>query len=290
MKKIAAIQMCSSNILEDNLIKAATLINEAAQNGAQMIVLPEMFPIMGNSSTDKVKFKEEYQHGPIQTFLAQQALQNNVWIIGGTIPIICNDPNKVRAACLVFNDSGECVARYDKIHLFDISLSQQEKYNESATTEAGKDIVVFDSPLGKIGLAVCYDIRFPELFRYLFNKGAEIFILPSAFTVPTGQAHWEILTRSRAIENFCYLVAACQGGTHSNGRKTYGHSIIIEPWGNIASQSHDDAESIIYSIIDLNKVHEARESIPINMHQKFLIELDSNQPEKKKSSWNCLLF
>ena len=155
---------------------------------------------------------------------------------GEQIPIECVDENKIRAASLVFDDTGQCVARYDKIHLFDVVLSEHEVYRESDTTEPGTNLVVINTPFGAIGLAVCYDLRFPELFRCLFNKGAEIIILPTAFTEKTGKAHWEVLARSRAIENFCYFIGACQGGVHSNGRTTYGNSIIIDPWGNIISK------------------------------------------------------
>src|SRR5579862_4696011 len=248
MEKIAAVQMCSSHLLDENLASAAHSISEARKNAACLVVLPENFALMGLKDTDKLGIKETFGHGKIQSFLSEQAKKNQLWIVGGTIPIQCQDENKVRASSLVFNDQGDLVARYDKIHLFDVSLSDKESYQESAAIEAGDQLVVVDTPFGKLGLAVCYDVRFPELFRNLFNRGAEIFILPSAFTVPTGEAHWEVLTRSRAIENFCYLIGACQGGTHSSGRKTYGHSIIVEPWGQVIAK-REEGSGVIYADI-----------------------------------------
>ena len=262
--------MCSSQDVDENLETAKKLIAEAASNQANLIVLPEMFAIMGREAADKVHVKEAFGHGKIQSFLAELAKQNRVWIVGGTIPLECEYKNKVRASSLVYDDKGVLVARYDKIHLFDVTLSENERYNESDTTEPGDKIVTLDTPFGRIGLAVCYDVRFPELFRCLFDNNAEIIMLPSAFTVPTGKAHWEVLVRSRAIENFSYLIGAAQGGTHSSGRKTYGHSIIVEPWGSIAAKMDNDDEGIIYAEIDLAKVHEARKSIPLkNQRRSF---------------------
>lgn len=264
---IAAIQMCSSNDVTENLSMAAKLIQQAAEHHANLVVLPEMFAIIGSSFHDKLLEKEPFGHGKLQTFLSEQAKLHHIWIVGGTIPLETTQENKVRAACLVYDDQGECVARYDKIHLFDVTLTDSDTYQESEVTEAGDDIVVVKTPFGQLGLAVCYDLRFPELFRCLSNKGAEIILLPSAFTMTTGTAHWEILTRSRAIENFCYLVGACQGGTHANGKKTFGHSLIIEPWGSIVAKIDGDKSGIIYATIDLQKVHSARKSIPTHQHQ-----------------------
>lgn len=268
MPRIAAIQMCSSHIINDNFLVASKLIKEASQNNAKLIVLPEMFAIMGLTPNDKVSAKERFGHGKIQSFLSEQAKKNHVWIVGGTIPIECKNKNKVRAASLVYAANGELVARYDKIHLFDVTISATEIYKESDTTEPGDDIVVMATPFGKLGLAVCYDVRFPELFRCLLAKGAEIIVLPAAFTVKTGEAHWELLARSRAVENFCYVIGACQGGVHSSGRKTYGHSIIVEPWGGVIARK-EHGSGVIYADIDLAKVYEARKSIPIGEHQKI---------------------
>lgn len=270
MNKVAAIQMCSSHVIDENLLTAQQLIEEAAKKGAKLIVLPENFAIMALKPTDVLTVKESLGHqGKIQSFLAEQAQKNKIWLVGGTMPIASAHPDKVRAASLVFNDQGELVERYDKIHLFDVTISDTEKYQESAVIEPGNRLVLVDTPLGKMGMGVCYDIRFPELFRCLFNLGAEIFVLPTAFTVKTGQAHFEILTRSRAIENFSYMIAACQGGSHTNDRKTYGDSLIIGPWGNILSQRVDPTPGIIYADIDLNKLYEIRKNLPVEKHQKI---------------------
>jgi predicted amidohydrolase len=270
MSIIAAIQMCSSDHVAENLKTAGDLIAEAASHNAQLVVLPEMFAIMGKAVEDKIRVQETFGAGPIQEWLAKQSSKYGIWIIAGTIPLSSNNKDKVCAACLVFNDKGLCVARYDKMHLFDVELSAQEVYRESDTIEAGKKIVIVDTPFGKIGLAVCYDIRFPELFRSLFNQGVDIFVLPSAFTIKTGTAHWEVLLRARAIENFCYMIAAAQGGTHTNGRQTYGHSLIVEPWGEIIAKLPGTNAGVIYADIDLQKVKQARAAIPVDKHQKIV--------------------
>lgn len=267
MTKIAAIQLCSSKDVNENLTAAQKYIQEAAQNGAQLIVLPEMFAIMGMDQHDYDHAKELIGNGPIQTFLANEAKTNKIWIVGGTIPL--QGPHKIRAACMVYNDKGECVARYDKIHLFDVTLSANEQYKESDRIEAGDKVTVVETPFGKLGLAVCYDIRFPELFRQLFDKGAEMIAIPAAFTAKTGVAHWEVLARARAIENFSYVIGACQGGTHENGRETHGHSLIIDPWGAIAAEIAGTKSGIIYGEIDLKKLHAIRQSIPTHTHRKL---------------------
>lgn len=270
MSKFAAIQMTSTTNLDKNLNYAEALIKEASDNQAKIIVLPEMFAIVGNNLHDKLKVKEEFGSGVIQSFLKDKAKKYNVWIVGGTIPInVQGDPTKIRAASLVYDNSGNCVARYDKIHLFDVNLSSNEAYNESFSTEPGDKVVVVETPYGNIGLAVCYDIRFPELFREMANKGAQIITLPSAFTMKTGKAHWEILLRARAIENFTYIVAAAQGGTHENGRDTYGHSMIIEPWGEVMVAQDQSVPGVIYADIDLNHLEDIRKQIPVLNHQRL---------------------
>lgn len=279
---VASIQMCSSSSVQKNLKTAEKLILEASIHGARLIVLPEMFAIIGDKITTKQDVKEPFGNGEIQSFLSSQAKKNKVWIIGGTIPIECHDTDKIKAASLVFDDTGQCVARYDKIHLFDVVFSEQETYRESDTTESGDKVTIIDTPFGKIGLAVCYDLRFPELFRYFFNQGVEVIVLPAAFTEKTGKDHWEILVRSRAIENFCYLIASCQGGFHSNGRKTFGNSLIIEPWGNIIAKKEEMEPGVIYAMIDLNKVHDARKAIPINHHQRLFFHIDTHELEMSK--------
>lgn len=263
--RLSAAQMCSSNNTQDNLAIAAKLIKKAAQAGSQLVVLPEMFSTFG-SETEKLNAKEKLGQGPVQDFLSQEAKKNHIWIVGGTIPIVSDEPNRVRAACLLYNDQGEMAARYDKIHLFDVTITENEKHHESKIIQPGNTLVVVNTPIGKLGLAVCYDIRFPELFRCLFNMGAEIIAIPAAFTVVTGKAHWEVLMRARAIENFCYVIGAGQAGTHSTGRQTYGHSLIIHPWGNII-QSLDQECDIITADINLDDLRKIRKSIPISEHQ-----------------------
>lgn len=268
--KIAAIQLTSSQSVDENLQQVESMLCNAAATGAELIVLPEMFPIMGKTEKDKVAAAEKIGNGKIQSFLSALAKQYNIWIVGGTIPIIANDPNKIRAACLVYNDNGRLAARYDKIHLFDATLSNGERYYESETTEPGNDIVVVDTPFGKLGLAVCYDMRFPNLFEQLHHRGAEIIAIPAAFTAKTGAAHWHLLTRSRAIDTFSYVIASNQVGTHANQRQTYGRSLIVDPWGSVISELNEDKPGIIYADIDLAKIQMIRESIPTKIHRRIL--------------------
>ncbi len=270
MTKVAAIQMTSTHSIPENLDQARKLIEPAATAGAKLIVLPEMFATMGMDKEHAHTVYETFGSGPIQDFLAAQARHFKVWLVGGTLPIRSLDDQRARAACLLFNAKGECVARYDKIHLFDVYVTDsKESFQESKRIEPGDQVVVIDTPFGKLGLAVCYDLRFPELFRKMFDQGAEIIALPAAFTVPTGAAHWEILMRSRAIENTCYMIGAAQWGTHSKGRKTFGDSIIIDPWGKILAQLPEGI-AVITADIDLNYLKEIRKNLPIAQHQKIL--------------------
>ena len=230
MSVVAAVQMASGPNVKANLEEAEKLIKTAVQQDAELVVLPENFAIMGLSEMDKVAIAETAGEGPIQQFLSQQANKYGIWIVGGTIPLESGVAGKVYSTSLLYNDSGEMVARYDKLHLFDVLLEDSnESYNESETIESGDDIVVVDTPFGKLGMAVCYDLRFPELFRAMADVGMEMCVLPSAFTSLTGRAHWESLLRARAIENLCYMVAPDQGGYHKNGRETYGDSMIVDP-------------------------------------------------------------
>lgn len=263
MNKIAAIQMCSSDNLDENLAKAHELIAEAASQGAKLIVLPEMFVLFSQVNIAKIQIKEEAYSGSIQAFLSSIAVKYNVWLVGGTIPIASDNPDKIYAACIVFNNHGEQVARYDKRHLFDVVLSEQEVYKESDTTKAGEKVIVVDTPVGRLGLCVCFDIRFPEHFEKLTQQNVEIIAIPSAFTVKTGEAHWELLIRTRAIDTFCYLIGACQGGTHSDGRKTYGHTMIVNPWGEISSVVNTPGPGIAYADIDLGKLHNIRKRMQV---------------------------
>jgi len=237
MTIVAALQMVSVPDRDTNLAEAGRLIAEAAGLGAKLIVLPENFAHMGVEETDKLVLAELPGQGPIQTFLSEQAKQHQVWLVGGTIPVAGSAPARVRAACLVFDDRGRQVARYDKIHLYDVSITEtHETYCESDTIEPGDQLVVIDTPFGRMGVAVCYDLRFPEMFRAMSQTGLDIIVIPAAFTATTGKAHWEVLLRARAVENLCYVVAAGQGGLHANGRETFGGSMIIDPWGKVIAR------------------------------------------------------
>lgn len=267
MTIVAAVQMNSGDDVNANLVVAAQLIQQAKDAQAKIVVLPEMFAIF--SDQEKIRIKENYGSGKIQDFLAEQAIKHGIWIVGGTIPLSLNHSPKVRAACLVFNAQGKCVARYDKIHLFDAYLAQsKETYQESSLVDYGEQVVVVETPFGKLGLAVCYDIRFPELFRAMLAKEVEIIALPCAFTVKTGEAHWDILVRSQAILNSCYLIAPDQVGQHPNGRLTYGHSMIIEPWGHVIAELKNGV-GIITAEIDLNYLHQIRKNFPAITHRRL---------------------
>ncbi|HOB62346.1 MAG TPA: carbon-nitrogen hydrolase family protein [Candidatus Competibacteraceae bacterium] len=235
MSIMAAIQMVSGPSVADNLAVAAELLAQAADQGAQLAVLPENFALMDRQEEGKLAVSEAEGDGPIQAFLAEQADRHRLWLVGGTIPLrVAGDERRVYAACLLYDDHGRPVARYDKVHLFDVQVvGSAERYAESATIAPGHRYVVADTPLGRLGLAVCYDLRFPEQFRTMVGHGMEILALPAAFTATTGAAHWDVLLRARAIENQCYVIAAAQGGRHANGRETYGDSLIADPWGGV---------------------------------------------------------
>jgi predicted amidohydrolase len=269
MVKVAAIQMASGPNVSANLNEANRLIAKAADAGAHMVVLPENFAIMGMSEHDKVDVREQDGQGQIQYFLSKQAARHGVWIVGGTIPLVAEDDNKVRGTCLLLDDKGNRVARYDKIHLFDVHVPESgEYYNESETLESGNEAVVADTPFGRVGLAVCYDLRFPELFRKLVDQGAQIIVMPSAFTAITGNAHWEVLVRARAIENLCYMVASAQGGYHVNGRETYGNSMIVNPWGVVMDRLSHGAGFVIADL-DMDYLNSTRRNFPVLEHRKM---------------------
>lgn len=270
--KVAALQMATSPNVSANLLEAERLICEAAESGAGLVVLPENFAFMGEHDRDMCTLKESEGDGPLQGFLSQMASRFGVWLIGGTIPMEASDGAKVRAASLVFNELGEQVSRYDKIHLFDVQLMENdERYEESNTIESGDDPVVVETPFGRIGLAVCYDLRFPEFFRKLLQLGAEIFVVPSAFTAITGKAHWETLVRARAIENLAFVVAAAQGGYHINGRETHGHSMIVDPWGAVLAQV---PRGTGFVSVDLDREYQKtiRRTFPTIEHRRVLVD------------------
>ncbi len=269
MTCVAAIQMASGPNVNANLLEAARLLKKAAEAGAKLAVLPENFALMGMTEFDKVRIRETDGEGPLQEFLAEQAARLGMWLVGGTIPLAGHDPDRVNAACLLFDDKGNRVARYDKIHLFDVKITESdERYNESESIEPGSQIVVVDTPFGRLGLAVCYDLRFPGLFRLMSESGAEIFALPSAFTAITGKAHWETLVRARAIENLSYVIAAAQGGYHANGRETYGHSMIVDPWGIVLDEL-PRGSGVVVAEAKRDRLGDLRRSFPVLEHRKL---------------------
>jgi len=235
--RIAAVQMATGPNVNANLIEVERVIRDAAEAGAGLVVLPENFAFMGRQDQDQLAIAETDDDGPLQSFLSKIAARYGIWLVGGTIPIASSTQQRVRAASLVFNDQGTRVARYDKMHLFDVDVpGTGERYEESAVIEPGDEAVVLDTPYGRLGVMVCYDLRFPELARHMLDRGLEVLAVPSAFTAMTGKAHWETLVRARAIENLAYVIAAAQGGYHLSGRETHGHSMIVDPWGTVLAQ------------------------------------------------------
>ena len=296
--KIAAIQTVSNHIVADNLKAAGELIVRAAGEGAELVALPEYFCIMGQKETDKVEAREPFaprsaggtgsagsasstggnrsanNSSPIQDFLADAAARNKVWLIGGTIPIDCGSTEKILNTSLVFDAAGQCVARYDKIHLFGFRKTHDdgrvEQFDEARTIRHGSNApVAFDSPFGRLGLSVCYDLRFPEMYRALSPKNApcDVILVPSAFTATTGRAHWEPLLRARAIENLAYVLAPAQGGKHSSGRRTHGHSMLIDPWGVVTAEKTDEGAGVVIGEINLDLIAEHRASLPALEHR-----------------------
>jgi deaminated glutathione amidase len=276
----AVIQMTSSPDVAANLAAARGLLERARAQGAVLAALPENFAIMGRKEADKLQAAEQPGEGPIQAFLGHCARELGLWIVGGTIPLrVAGEPGRIAAASLVFDDRGRSVTRYDKIHLFDVDIPERdERYRESATTVPGCGATVVSTPLGRLGLAVCYDVRFPELFRALQAQGAEVLSLPSAFTAATGRAHWELLVRARAVENLCYVLAPAQGGTHANGRETWGDSMIVDPWGHILGRVAAAGPGLAVAEIDRTLQQELRSRFPALTHRRFTIGLPESSP------------
>ncbi|MFA5940767.1 MAG: carbon-nitrogen hydrolase family protein [Sinimarinibacterium sp.] len=270
--KAAVIQMTTGADRDANLDAAAGLLRAAAAAGSRLAVLPENFAFMGLRDTDKLALAEADGTGPIQGFLAQSARALGLWIVGGTIPLVVpGDASRVYAACGVWNDAGERVARYDKIHLFDVELpdGRNERYRESASIAPGAlNPVVVDTPIGRLGLSVCYDLRFPELYRALTLAGAEVLCVPSAFTERTGAAHWDLLLRARAVENLCHVLASNQCGTHAGGRRTWGHSCIVEPWGEVSAACAGEP-GIAVAELDAQRCAAQRRSFPVLDHRRL---------------------
>jgi predicted amidohydrolase len=286
--RVAAIQMVSTPRIEENIATARRLIQESVAQGASMVLLPEYWPIFGMKETDKLSFAEEPGSGTIQEFLSDVSRQLGIWLIGGTVPLIAesitadalpDDENleaseensfplpkckRVYNTMLVFNPVGEMVSRYDKIHLFSLSHGK-ETYNESRTIAPGRDIRVAELPFGKVGLSVCYDLRFPELYRAMGR--CNLLVAPSAFTYPTGEAHWKMLLQARAVENQAYVLAAAQGGIHENKRRTWGHSMLVDPWGRVIAEKETDGEGFIIGDIDTQEISSIRERLPALEHR-----------------------
>lgn len=264
--RVAAIQMASAPHLNANLTEAEHLLESAAQQGARLVVLPEYFCLMGMHDTDKVALREHDGDGPIQRFLSDMARRYGMWLVGGSVPMVASVPHKVRNTCLVYDDTGAQVARYDKIHLFGFELGE-ERYRESNTIEPGNQVVTVDTPFGRLGLAICYDLRFPEMFRAMGK--VDILAVPAAFTETTGKAHWEVLLRARAIENLTYLIASAQGGYHLNGRETHGDSMIIDPWGAVL-QRLSRGHGVVVADISPAYRERVRQSLPALDHRTLV--------------------
>ena len=290
--KIAALQMVSGTSVAANLQRAEGLLAQAAAQGARLAVLPEYFCLMGHSDTDKVRAREKPGSGPIQDFLSDAARRHKLWIVGGTLPLECPDPGRVLNTTLVFNPAGELVARYDKMHLFAFQRGT-ERYAEADSITPGTQPVAFDCEGLRIGLTICYDLRFPELFRALSQPApaagppqgggsplggqranasvgafhpCDLYLLPAAFTYTTGEKHWEVLLRARAIENLAYVLGSAQGGVHENGRRTWGHSLIVDPWGEVLAMQAE-GEAVVTATLDRDRIARHRESLPALRHR-----------------------
>ena len=265
MTKVAAVQMVSTPDVNQNIATCARLLAEAAATGAELVTLPEYWPIMGMKDLDKVAHAEEPGAGPIQQFMAHAAREHGIWLIGGTLPLVSGEAGKVLNSTLVYDPQGGLASRYDKIHLFGFTKGS-ESYNESATIVPGAAVGVFDAPFGRVGLSVCYDLRFPELYRAMGE--CALIVVPAAFTHTTGMAHWEVLLRARAIENQCYVLASAQGGTHRNGRRTFGHSMLVDPWGEVKTVLRE-GEGLVSGEIDQAVLASVRESLPALKHRRL---------------------
>jgi nitrilase len=263
--RVAAVQMVSGGDVAANLAQAEPSIAAAAHAGARLVVLPEYFGIIGERATDKIAAREADGAGVQQDFLAAQAQRHSIWLVGGSVPLATADPSRVRSACLVYGPDGGRVARYDKIHLFAFARGD-EAYDETRTIEPGVAPVTVELPCGRVGLSICYDLRFPELYRALGELA--LILAPAAFTATTGGAHWHLLLRARAVENQCYVLAAAQGGSHPGGRRTYGHSLLVDPWGEIVAE-RPDGPGIVVGDIDPARMAEVRAQLPALAHRRL---------------------
>ena len=263
--RVAAVQTVSGGDVAANLTAIEPLVADAARQGARLVLLPEYFGVFGARATDKVAVREIDGTGPQQEFLARLAREHGIWMVGGTVPIAVADPARVRSASLVFDPAGRRLARYDKIHLFAFNQGE-ERYDEARTIEAGSEPVTFNAPCGSIGLSVCYDVRFPELYRRYGDVA--LLLVPSAFTATTGAAHWHLLLRARAVENQCYVLAAAQGGLHPGGRRTYGHSVLIDPWGVVVAELAE-GPGVAVGDIDPERIAVVRRELPALAHRRL---------------------
>jgi nitrilase len=262
--RVAAVQMMSGGDVAANLAQAEPLIARAASEGARLVVLPEYFGILGARATDKLAVRETDGEGVQQAFLARLARTHRIHLIGGSVPLATSDPMRVRSATLVYGPDGERIARYDKIHLFAFERGD-ESYDERRTIEPGREPIAFDADCGVVALSICYDLRFPELYRRF--RDLALILAPSAFTATTGAAHWHLLLRTRAVENQCYVLAAAQGGAHPNGRRTYGHSMLVDPWGRIVAERSEDGPGIVVGDVDPERIAEVRSQLPALAHR-----------------------
>ncbi|NDP41321.1 MAG: carbon-nitrogen hydrolase family protein [Aromatoleum sp.] len=261
--RVAAVQVVAGADVAANLAQAEPLVAQAAALGARLVALPEYFGILGVRATDKLAVREADGDGPQQAFLARLARTHGIWLVGGTVPLSSDDPARVRSACLVYGPDGERVARYDKIHLFSFARGD-ERYDEGRTIEPGSELVTMDLPCGRVGLSICYDLRFPELYRAL--GVVSLILVPAAFTATTGAAHWHLLLRARAVENQCYVLAPAQGGAHPNGRRTFGHSLLIDPWGRVVAE-HAEGPGVVVGDVDPAVIAEVRTELPALAHR-----------------------
>ena len=270
MTRVAVVQMVSGKDLEKNLQAASGLIADAARQQAELVLLPEYFPIISDDEMDKIKIREAYGNGPIQTFLSEQSRRHGIWLMGGTLPLETDDSNRVYNSCLLYDPQGNITNRYDKVHLFDVNVdgSGNESYNESSSIVPGDTIVTAITPFATIGMTVCYDLRFPELYREMIDKQVNLITVPSAFTYTTGKHHWETLLKARAVENLCFVMAANQGGKNTDKRTTWGHSMIISPWGDILA-GIDEGPGVAVADLDFQAQEKLRKSFPTLQHRKF---------------------
>jgi deaminated glutathione amidase len=271
--KVAAVQMVSTPRVDDNLARAAELVAQAAQQGAELVVLPEYFCLMGLQDRDKLAVAEPPGRGPIQAALSGLARTHGLWLVGGTLPMALEgDPDHAANTTLVHGPDGALAARYDKIHLFRYDDGER-RYDEAATLRPGEAPVAFDAvaragAVHRVGLSICYDLRFPELYRRLMQPPCSVLVVPAAFTWPTGQAHWELLLRARAVENQCYVIASAQGGRHENGRRTWGHSMVIDPWGTVLAVL-DEGDGVVVAELDPVLLARVRQQLPALQHRRL---------------------